>query len=116
VNKAEIEAWFVKHENYYYKTMRTDQLRELLVDYALVPRVLSVEMKVKLAGKFSVRFPEQCPECAGTGWGCMECGGSGTVITSITIPLVTIKQINKAIIEAAENDNPADVIVGDGGK
>ena len=117
MNKAEIEEWISKN-SYDHDLLdwiiATDKLRELLVDYALVPRVPSVEMKVKLMGEFTIPTIRTCPDCDGQG--CEICGDVGALTSSVDVPWVTIKEIYKAIVAAAENDTSSGVIVQEGGK
>ena len=121
MNKKEIEAWMAEHEYiddlYQRPVIRTAYLLELLASNALVPRVPTKEMENKLLSRFSVRFPEECNKCNGMmGSGCNMCASSGTVMRSINVPLVTIKDIYKAIVAEAENDTSSGVIVQEGEK
>jgi len=84
-----IEKWIDEHEEEHDWVIYTSHFRELLVDYALVPRVPTVAMMK-------------------AGYDAMEDGGPCTAF------LAMIKAAGNDNNEA--HDNPADVIVGEGKK
>lgn len=85
-----------------------DQITELPVGMAIVPREITAETghKAGMMGEFFERIADTCPQCEGSGRhdasDCDLCDCMGEVTRDVGVSWTTIKAIHKRIVEIAE--------------